>query len=224
MHLPLDLTAQQLYMLFFERGIDVKGNQVDAVTRNLCCVALSAVGRLGWDNHQKHLANVRAGIYDWSSPVCCWASLVMWGAISGAVTRTELEGFVRDMNAVNNISGVVKVAEKYLWDGVGGKLGLTQWQDGANMPIGAMVFCGRKDSEAGNNMLYHVVLHVGGGLVVGSCMPVFDNQYGKDKAKEMQQAGLSPFTTIMPLQYVLVKPEWTFYTNAAFWKGWPAVG
>ncbi|HYZ34710.1 MAG TPA: hypothetical protein VE684_20800 [Crenalkalicoccus sp.] len=221
---PADPDALLLYTPLYTTGQDVDGNAVDPVTRNLVCVGLSAVGRCSWNASSSGLATARAGIYDWSAPVCCWASVVLWGAISGALTHVEVGAFVRDLKGATGTSlqgGEVGVAKRYLWDGVGGKLGLTQWSEGAQMPLGAMVFCGRDNGSPGGNELYHVALHVGRGLVVGSCMPVFDDATGRAKVNEMSDRGLSAFTTLLPVKSVCNKPEWTFFTRDAFWKGWP---
>ena len=212
---PLDTDAASLYAQYYNSGNDDNGNTIDPVTRNLCLVALSAVGRCNWNSASAGLATARAGIYDWSSPVCCWASVVLWGGISAALTYLEVGAFVRELRAAHGVWGENGKAEEVLWDGVAAKLGRTNWLPGADIPIGAMVFLGSQ-----TNQLYHVGLHVGRGLVVGSCQPGLSNPVLAAKINGMMQLGLKPFTTILPVSAIMEKQIWTYYTNDAFWKGW----
>lgn len=207
---PVVPTADQLYQRYYHQGVDSAGNAVDPVTRNLCLVALSAVGRCGWAQSSGGLVNARAGIYDWSSPVCCWASVIFWAGISAALTHGEVEAFLRALRASPGVRGEVDVAKAVLWDGVAGGLGRTRWDQGARMPLGAMVFMGSEGTQ-----LHHVGLHVGEGYVVGACSPSPGAQ-----VNDLMNRGLSPFTTILPVKDIMQKQEWTYFTNDAFWKGW----
>ncbi len=212
---PLDDDAASLYGQYYNSGKDDSGTTIDPVTRNLCLVALSAVGRCDWSSASAGLANARAGIYDWSSPVCCWASVVLWGGISGALTNLEVTAFVRVLQGASGVWGENGKAKEVLWDGVAAKLGRTNWTPLSNMPLGAMVFLGSE-----TNQLYHVALHVGRGLIVGSCQPALGNPVLNGKVHGMMAKGLKPFTTILPVDAIMEKQKWTYFTNDAFWKGW----
>lgn len=208
---PVLSEADALYQRYFNHGIDTSGQTIDPVTRNLCLVALSAVGRARWDQSSVGLRNSKAGIYDWSTPVCCWASVLYWAGISAALTHSELEAFVNKLQSAHGIGGEVGVAKTVLWDGLAKKLGRTQWSDDAKMPLGSMVFMGSEGTQ-----LYHVGLHVGDGKVVGSCSPDPSQQ-----VTDLLNRGLSAFTTFLPVEDVMEKKQWTYFTNDAFWKGWP---
>jgi len=212
---PLDTDAASLYAQYYTSGKDDAGATIDPVTRNLCLVALSAVGRCDWGSASVGLAKARAGIYDWSSPVCCWASVVLWAGIAGALTYQEVTAFQRALAASSGTWGENGKAKEVLWDGLAERLGHTNWTSGCRMPLGSMVFMG-----SATNQLYHVAVHVGRGLVVGSCTPPLGNPVLNQKIHGMMDQGLKPFTTILPVDAIMEKQEWTHFTDDAFWKGW----
>jgi hypothetical protein len=212
---PLDDDAASLYAQYYNTGKDDVGTDIDPITRNLCLVALSAVGRCDWASASAGLATARAGIYDWTSPVCCWASVILWGGISAALTNLEVEAFVRELKGASGTWGENGKAKEILWDGVAARLGHTNWTTNSQMPLGAMVFLGTP-----TNQLYHVALHVGRSLIVGSCAPGLGNPVLNQKVNGMMQLGLKPFTTILPVDAIMEGQKWTYFTNDAFWKGW----
>lgn len=209
---PAILPPAELLDLYYHQGVDVDGQAIDPVTRNLCIVALTAVGRCDWSQTSDGLAHVEAGVYEWDPPVCCWASCVRWAGIASALTHQEVSGFYKQLRAAHGVGGETAVAKAILWDGLERTIGRTAWQPGAVMPLGAMVYLSTDTSN-----LYHVGLHVGQGLVVGACSPE-----PSPFVNALMANGHSPFTTVQPIERIWMRPEWTSYTNEAFWKGWPS--
>ena len=207
----LSYDPAKLYDWYYDRGTHANGTAIDAETRNLCLVALSAVGRAGWDQRSDGIVKARAGVYDWTHPVCCWASCVAWAVIAGALTYTQLNVFAEKLNAAVGTTGHVTVAKEVLWDNMAQTLGTTPWTSDAAMPLGSMVFLGSDRTK-----LHHVGIHVGHGLVVGACAPKCS-----PVVTALLDANLPAFTTIQTVDKILQRPEWTFFTDDAFWKGWP---
>ena len=195
--------------------------------RNLCLVALSAVGRCNWQPKHSGLDMARAGVYNWNIAVNCYSSVLVWAIIAGALTNTEQNSYVAKIATANNNSGPndrpgqseARAVRAILWDAVGANgANRAQYSSAANMPLGAMVYFGRGN----DNPLYHVGVHVGDNLVVGSCMAVHDHPEARQICKDMLAQNLDASTTLMSISQLANDDfQFVFYTQRPFFETFP---
>lgn len=133
--------------------------------RDTCLVALSAVGRMQWNNDTRNVPNTRAGQYNWADGVNCWSSVLKFAVVSGAMTVQQTAEFVDKTNGPSSfgMGQVQKNMVKWIYEGVPRK----QWKSGCAVPVGAMVYHSRfaKDNT---NEIAHCTLHVGNNMIIGS--------------------------------------------------------
>jgi hypothetical protein len=197
--------------------------------RNLCLVALSAVGVCQWNNNGKGLERARTGVYDWSISVNCYSSVLFWAIIAGALTSVEQNNYIAKIAAaisnpssVGGAGGSEQVAVRaILWDAVGENgANRAQYTGASIMPLGAMVYFGGGKDNA--NPLYHVGVHVGNDLVVGACMAVHDHPEAKRICSDMMDQNLNPTTTLMTISQLANNDfSHVYYTKRPFFETFP---
>src|SRR5262249_200901 len=57
-------------------------------------VALSAVGRMEWNNSTNNVPNMHEGVHNWDVGVNCWSSVLKFAMLSGAMSRLQFKRFV----------------------------------------------------------------------------------------------------------------------------------
>src|SRR5262245_2242806 len=88
--------------------------------RDTCLVALSAVGRMVWQNDSVNVPNTHQSVYNWDKGVNCWGSVLKFAALSGALTPVQLGQWVEFTNGQSSVGmgATQKLMEKWLYNDV----------------------------------------------------------------------------------------------------------
>ena len=191
--------------------------------RNTCLVALGAVGRMDWNNSSQNITNMHAGLHNWSDGVNCWSSILKFAMVSGAMTKVQHAKVVDALTgptAWESPSGGQKNIVKLIYSDVPH----TDWNGGAQVPIGAMVYHGRNPRDAWGNPIAHVTLHVGNNMVVGSWQAQFGPEGERSpeehqllaQINDLKKRGWSGDTLYTPMD-AFEHMEWVSYSDGPFW-------
>lgn len=184
--------------------------------RDTCLVALSAIGRMEWDNSTMNVPNTRKGQYNWTNGVNCWSSTIKFAVMSGAMSSDQCAKFVDLTNGPSSF-GMGKVQKNmvdWIYDGVP----RDEWESGCKVPIGAMVYHSRVAKD-NNNPIAHCTLHVGENMIIGS----WRANVGEKEDPELYKAvtnltsrGWCGDTLYTPID-AFGDMEWLSYSKGPFW-------
>jgi hypothetical protein len=153
-------------------------NDLAPVTQDVCLTALSAIGKVKWGQTYAGLAFARRYVFDFEDPtiaqsnlcaVNCWTTVLRWGVIGGGISEQVAKSFVKKLDSVAGANGIQKTMVKTIYE----RVDKMPWRSTSPelVPLGAMVYHGRKDGTGHNtklvNPISHVTVHVGGNNVVG---------------------------------------------------------
>ncbi len=161
---PANRAARQACIRHLESN---PATELEHEIRNVCLVAISSVGRAKWAQETRKLRSARAGALDFNDGVNCWSWVVKWAIVAGALSPSKAERFLirtgigsDNATAVDSIQSGMK---RVIYD----EVARTSWAATSTVPVGAMVYHGRRES-ASENPIAHVTLHVGENQIVGT--------------------------------------------------------
>lgn len=184
--------------------------------RNTCLVALSAVGRMEWNNGTSNVPNMRAGLYNWSNGVNCWCSVLKFAAVSGAMDPTQVQRIIDETNGPKSF-GMGQV-QKNMVEMLYNQVPRTAWADGADVPLGAMVYHSRF-AKNNDNPIAHCTLHVGDNMIIGSWRANISPEKDPELYKHvtnLTSRGWCGDTLYTPID-IFGDMQWLSYSNGPFW-------
>jgi hypothetical protein len=211
---PADGSAAALYFQY------ANDNTIALDVRQVCMVALAAIGRARWDQHHRGIETANENIYQWDVQVNCYSAVIRWAAVAGALSKAQIKTSFDILQAAGgSVNGVNDKMREIIYDCIPH----TDWLPGANVPVGAMVYHGRRGQGGNVNPISHVTVHVGNGRVVGCWAAAYLQSAALQQQFIRQiERGWSGDTMITPITAFGVPPNDPLgYSVNPFWRDWP---